>query len=141
MRSPEKIFDTREHCTDITIEEIINFLSKIMIDVKNNRFTISQQNEKNIKFLESSEYIINNDKIKNILLNLTYKNFCWYQKGENEGDLLFVFRYDGKFLKLMKGEPQEDILILYIKINKKEKGSLVISFHPSDNPDELITLF
>lgn len=141
MRFPEEISDTKEHCTDITIEEVSNYLSKIFPDIKNGKFTISQENVKNTNFLENTEYVINTDKIKKILLSLTYKNFCWYQKGEKEGDLLFIFRYDGKFLKLIKGGPQEDIIILYIKTNKKENRSLVLSFHPSDNPDELITLF
>ena len=49
--------------------------------------------------------------------------------------------YDGKFIKLIKGGPKEDTLIIYIKTNKKEKGTLVLSFHPSDKPDELIPLF
>ena len=57
------------------------------------------------------------------------------------GDLLFIFRYKGKFIKFEKGDPKEDILIIYIKTNKKEKGTLVLSFHPSDNPDELSPLF
>ena len=102
---------------------------------------IKVENDKNKKFLESTEYIIDQEKIKKILLYLTHKNFCWYQKGEKEGDLLFIFRYDGKFIKLVKGGPKEDTLIIYIKTNKKEKGTLVLSFHPSDKPDELIPLF
>ena len=141
MRSVEQITNTSEHCTDITIQEVEAYLARIKPDITNNKFTISQENDKNRKFLENTEYIINQDKIKTILLSLTYKNFCWYQKGEKEGDLLFIFRYDGKFIKLVKGGPKEDTLIIYIKTNKKEKETLVLSFHPSDKPDELIPLF
>ena len=141
MRSVEQITSTSEHCTDITIQEVESYLARIKPDIANNKFTISQENDKNKNFLESTEYIIDQNKIRTILLSLTYKNFCWYQKGEKEGDLLFIFRYDGKFIKLVKGGPKEDTLIIYIKTNKKEKGTLVLSFHPSDKPDELIPLF
>lgn len=141
MRSVEQITNTSEHCTDITIQEVESYLAQIRPDIANNKFTISQENVKNRQFLENTEYVINQEKIKTILLSLTYKNFCWYQKGENEGDLLFIFRYDGKFIKLVKGGPAEDTLVIYIKTNKKEKGTLVLSFHPSDKPDELIPLF
>lgn len=141
MRSVEQITSTSEHCTDITIQEVESYLARIKPDIANNKFTISQENDKNKKFLENTEYIIDQEKIKKILLSLTHKNFCWYQKGEKEGDLLFIFRYDGKFIKLVKGGPKEDTLIIYIKTNKKEKGTLVLSFHPSDKPDELIPLF
>ena len=141
MRSVEQITNTSEHCTDITIQEVESYLAKIKPDIANNKFIISQENDKNRKFLEDTEYVINQEKIKTILLSLTYKNFCWYQKGEKEGDLLFIFRYDGKFLKLVRGGPKEETLIIYIKTNKREKGTLVLSFHPSDKPDELIPLF
>ena len=141
MRSVEQITNTSEHCTDITIQEVESYLAKIKPDIANNKFIISQENDKNRKFLEDTEYVINQEKIKTILLSLTYKNFCWYQKGEKEGDLLFIFRYDGKFLKLVRGGTKEDTLIIYIKTNKREKGTLVLSFHPSDKPDELIPLF
>lgn len=141
MRSCDEISDSREHCTDITIAEIQAYLAKIQSDIQNDKFTVSRENEKTISFLESSEYISVTAKIKSILLSLTYKNFCWYQKGENAGDLLFIFRYDGKFTKLLKGGPKEDTLVIYIKTNKKEKRTLVLSFHPSDNPDTLTTLF
>ena len=141
MRSCEEILNPYEHCTDITIEEVQSYLAKIQPDIKDGKFTISRENEKTISFLENSEYISITEKIKSVLLSLTYKNFCWYQKGENAGDLLFIFRYDGKFLKLVKGGPKEDTLIIYIKTNKKEKSTLVLSFHPSDNPESLTPLF
>lgn len=141
MRSCEEISDPREHCTDITIAEVQSYLAKIQPDIQYDKFTVSRENEKTISFLESSEYISVTAKIKSILLSLTYKNFCWYQKGENAGDLLFIFRYDGKFTKLLKGGPKEDTLVIYIKTNKKEKRTLILSFHPSDNPDTLTTLF
>lgn len=141
MRTCEQILDTAEHCTDITVEEVQSYLSKIQPDISNDKFTISQENDKTRSFLEGTEYIITKNKIKSILLDLTYKNFCWYQKGENAGDLLFIFRYDGNFIKLIKGGPKEDTLIIYIKTNKKSKGTLVLSFHPSDKPDELTPLF
>ena len=119
MRSVEQITSTSEHCTDITIKEVESYLARIKPDIANNKFTISQENDKNKKFLESTEYIIDQEKIKKILISLTHKNFCWYQKGEKEGDLLFIFMYDGKFIKLVKGGPKEDTLIIYIKTNKK----------------------
>ena len=141
MRSCEEIFDSHEHCIDITIDEVKSYLAKIQPDIKNGKFTVSRENEKTISFLESSEYISVTAKIKSILLGLTYKNFCWYQKGVNAGDLLFIFRYDGNFMKLIKGGPKEDTLVIYIKTNKKEKSTLVLSFPPSDNPESLTTLF
>jgi len=141
MRKAEEIGNTAEHCTDITIQEVQSYLDRIRPEIVKGQFTISQENDKNKKFLEGSAYLIKNERIKSILLELTYKDFCWYQKGEKAGDLLYIFRYKGKFIKFEKGDLKEDILIIYIKTNKKEKGTLVLSFHPSDNPDELSPLF
>ena len=66
------------------------------------------------------------------------KSFLYYQnlltktsagiKKEKIGDLLFIFRYKGNFIKFENEEPKEDILIIYIKTNKKEKGTLVLFF-------------
>ena len=54
MRSSNEIFDSREHCIDITIDEVKSYLAKIQPDIKNDKFIVSRENEKTISFLESS---------------------------------------------------------------------------------------
>ena len=46
MRSIEMITSTSEHCTDISIQEVESYLAKIKPDITNNKFTISQENDK-----------------------------------------------------------------------------------------------
>lgn len=58
MRTSDQISNTAEHCKDISIEEIKSYLSKIQPDISNDKFTISQENDKTRSFLEGTEYII-----------------------------------------------------------------------------------
>ena len=57
MRSVEQITSTSEHCTDITIQEVESYLARIKPDIANNKFTISQENDKNKNFTYIIKYI------------------------------------------------------------------------------------
>lgn len=142
MRVSNQIKSTAEHCTDITEEEVCLYLNQIHFKLKCNEWSISLHHEKTNNFLYESNFNISTEDIKEILLALTSKDFCWYQKSEKyENQLVFVFRSDSELLLLTKGmTPQWLEVPLYIKTNLNEIV-LVISFHLSDNPDTLKRLF
>lgn len=142
MRDSNQIITTAEHCTDITEEEVCSYLNQIHSKIKCDDWSLSMNHEKTNNFLYESNFNISTEDIKEILLNLSSKDFCWYQKSEKyKNQLVFIFRSDSELLLLNKGmAPQWIEVPLYIKTNLNEIV-LVISFHRSDNPDTLKRLF
>lgn len=77
------------------------------------------------------EYLINEESVKSILLNLTVYDFC--EKVQNKHanfnhEWLYVF---GKEIDLIKRfEEKSEMVPLYIKFNKiEDKFLIVVSFH------------
>ena len=82
------------------------------------------------------EYLINEESVKSILLNLTVYDFC--EKVQNKyanfnHEWLYVF---GKEIDLIKRfEEKSEMVPLYIKFNKIEDNFLiVVSFHKQKYP-------
>ena len=77
-----------------TKEEISAILAKIKDCIKNDRFTISlnENRQENINFIR--EYNIRSDIQKNILLNIEVEDFCHSLKNKKRGyeyETLYVF--------------------------------------------------
>lgn len=82
------------------------------------------------------EYLINEESVKSILLNLTVYDFC--EKVQNKHanfnhEWLYVF---GKEIDLIKRfEEKSEMVPLYIKFNKiEDKFLIVVSFHKQKYP-------
>ena len=82
------------------------------------------------------EYLINEESVKSILLNLTVYDFC--EKVQNKHanfnhEWLYVF---GKEIDLIKRfEEKSEMVPLYIKFNKiEDKLLIVVSFHKQKYP-------
>lgn len=82
------------------------------------------------------DYVIDETKVKNILLKLTAKDFSEILQNEHKGyehELLYVFGKDVELLERLGGSSR--LVSLYIKFNKLDSCYvIVISFHEQKYP-------
>lgn len=125
-----------------TKEEVDVILQKIKNCVNNNRYIISQnQNRKeNIKLI--NEYRLDSKKQKEILLSIEVTDFCHSLNNINPGfehEILYVF-CPQKTLFNVFGE--EEFIDIYTKFNIIEyddnKRVIAVSFHKRNKPIEYL---
>ena len=129
--------NTDKH-TDLTPEEIKEYLSKLRKAIINDKYTIEQNKNRkeNIDFIE--DYKITTKKEKEILLDIQFDDFCYAASNTNEGyehEILYIFC---KCYELDFWGTLENVEI-YIKINMTQtwKGDdyvIVISLHKRNKP-------
>lgn len=117
--------------------EIADYLSsrakKLIVQ---NKFSIALNSNRMTNLSLFDEYLIDEERIKIILLDLTEDDFC--EKVQNkhvqfQHEWLYIF---GKEISLMKRyEEKSEVVPLYIKFNMIEnKFVIVISFHKQKYP-------
>ena len=120
----------------ITIEEIEKYLSEVKEAVKNNRYRIDRNKNRQANIDLFLDYVIDENGAKDILLNLTAMDFSEILHNEHKGfehELLYVFGKDVKLLE--RAGDEEKTVALYIKSNKLEnRYVVVISFHEQRFP-------
>lgn len=120
----------------ITIEEIEKYLSEVKKAVKNNRYRIDRNKNRQANIDLFLDYVIDENGAKDILLNLTAMDFSEILHNEHKGfehERLYVFGKDVKLLERTGDE--EKTVSLYIKFNKLEnRYVVVISFHEQRFP-------
>lgn len=106
---------------------------KLILDGK---FRIALNSNRLTNLSLFDEYLINEESVKSILLNLTVYDFC--EKVQNKHanfnhEWLYVF---GKEIDLIKRfEEKSEMVPLYIKFNKiEDKFLIVVSFHKQKYP-------
>lgn len=106
---------------------------KLILDGK---FRIALNSNRLTNLSLFDEYLINEESVKSILLNLTIYDFC--EKVQNKHanfnhEWLYVF---GKEIDLIKRfEEKSEMVPLYIKFNKiEDKFLIVVSFHKQKYP-------
>ena len=120
----------------VTLEEIEHYFSEIKMAVKKDKYRI-ERNEKRQKNNDLFiDYIIDESKAKEILLNLEAEDFSEKRNNEHKGyehEILYVF---GKNVKLLERFGfEEKTVSLYIKFNKLENCFvIVVSFHEQEYP-------
>ncbi len=117
-------------------EKIRQYLNEVKIAVKRGRYRI----EKNIKRQDNLQlfldYVIDENKVKEILLDLTVNDFSEVLKNQHPGyehERLYVF---GKEIPLLErfGSKRKTVA-LYIKLNKLDNCFvIIISFHEQKYP-------
>jgi hypothetical protein len=121
---------------DVTIEDIEKYLEEVKEAVNADRYRVemneNRQDNQDLFF----DYIVDEDKRKQILLSLTAIDFSEIRHNTHKGfehELLYVFGKDVKLLRrFSSGEEQ---VSLYIKFNKLESTYvIVISFHKQNYP-------
>lgn len=115
------------------INDYLNEAKKLILDGK---FRIALNSNRLTNLSLFDEYLINEESVKSILLNLTVYDFC--EKVQNKHanfnhEWLYVF---GKEIDLIKRfEEKSEMVPLYIKFNKiEDKFLIVVSFHKQKYP-------
>lgn len=116
--------------------EIADYLSRAKKLIVQNKFCIALNSNRMTNLSLFDEYLIDEERIKIILLDLTEDDFC--EKVQNkhvqfQHEWLYIF---GKAISLMKRyEEKSEVVLLYIKFNMIEnKFVIVISFHKQKYP-------
>lgn len=118
-------------------EAIKGYLEDLRKDVQKNNYSIAlnENRQENVNFIE--DYKIDTNKEKDILLSLTYKDFCYAvdnRKEEYSYEILYVFC---KQRELDYWGTLETVDI-YIKTNMTETSRssylFIVSFHKRNKP-------
>lgn len=116
---------------DKSIEEIDDYLKEVKKAVYAGRYRIAMNKNRPANLALYRDYVIDEKKSKEIILELTVYDFCEVLKNEHKGfedERLYVFGKDVKLLQRF-GDIEETVS-LYIKFNQLEnKFVIVISFH------------
>ena len=120
----------------VTIADIDEYLEEVKEAIRVGRYRIEMNTNRQDNQDLFIDYIINEEKRKQILLSLTAMDFSEIRHNTHRGfehELLYVF---GKDIKLLQrfGSSEEQVS-LYIKFNKLEsRYVIVISFHKQNYP-------
>lgn len=116
--------------------EINDYLGEAKKLILDGKFRIALNSNRLTNLSLFDEYLINEESVKSILLNLTAYDFC--EKVQNKHanfnhEWLYVF---GKEIDLIKRfEEKSEMVPLYIKFNKiEDKFLIVVSFHKQKYP-------
>lgn len=116
--------------------EINDYLGEAKKLILDGKFRIALNTNRLTNLSLFDEYLINEESVKSILLNLTVYDFC--EKVQNKHanfnhEWLYVF---GKEIDLIKRfEEKSEMVPLYIKFNKiEDKFLIVVSFHKQKYP-------
>ncbi len=125
-----------------TKEDIDMVLVTIKECVRNNKYTIAmnENRQENIEFI--NEYNLRSDIQKSILLNLNVNDFCYTLQNKRIGyeyEVLYVFV---PRVSLNNVDGIIEMVKIYIKVNIIEKHNgmqvVVISFHKCNKPIEYL---
>ena len=116
--------------------DIIQYLSEVKDAVRNNRFRIERNSKRQDNIDLFIDYVIDEEKSKEIILNLTEMDFSEIRPNDHLGyehELLYVFGKD-VILSERIGD-KEKTVSLYIKFNKLDNCFvIVVSFHEQKYP-------
>ena len=120
----------------VTIADIDEYLEEVKEAITVGRYRIEMNTNRQDNQDLFIDYIINEEKRKQILLSLTAMDFSEIRHNTHRGfehELLYVFGKDVKLLQRF-GSSEEQVS-LYIKFNKLEsRYVIVISFHKQNYP-------
>lgn len=118
---------------NISREGVEQYLSDVKEAIKKGKYRVSSRDKNDRLF---RDYIINEQKQKEILLSLTADDFSEVVNNEHPGreyELLYIFGKDVKLTPRFGGSERR--VSLYIKFNKLENlYVIVISFHEQEYP-------
>lgn len=121
---------------DVTIQHIEKYLSKVKMAIKEGKFRIDRNKNRQDNINLFWNYVIDETRAKEILLSLTAEDFSEILNNEHKGyehEKLYVFGKDVTLLERMG--TNEKKVSLYIKFNKLENCYvIVISFHEQKYP-------
>lgn len=121
---------------EVTFTDIEKYLEEVKTAINAGKYRIEMNDKRQDNQDLFLDYVIDEDKRKQILLSLTAADFSAILPNEHVGfehEILYVF---GKAVDLLhRFGTGEELVPLYIKFNKLEsKYVIVISFHKQRHP-------
>ena len=117
-------------------KDIEQYLSEVKVAVGNDRYRLDRNSKRQDNINLFLDYVIDETKVKNIILSLTVMDFSEILQNEHKGfeyERLYVFGKDVTLLERTGAEKKT--VSLYIKLNKLENCFvIVISFHEQKHP-------
>ncbi len=121
---------------DVTIADIEKYLEDVKEAISVGRYRVEMNENRQDNRDLVMDYIVDEEKRKQILLSLTAMDFSEIRHNTHIGyehELLYVFGKDVKLLR--RFDSGEEQVSLYIKFNKLEsRYVIVISFHKQKYP-------
>lgn len=121
---------------NLSIADIEEYLSIVRQAVREDRYEIerNENREENLKL--SWQYMLPEEEIKKIIYSLTPLDFSEAVKNRKKrfaNEILYVFRKNVNLIERDSGQEKE--IELYIKFNKEiDNYVIVISFHEAKHP-------
>lgn len=116
--------------------EIEQYLSEVKRSVRSGRYRLDQNTKRQDNVNLFLDYILDEAKVKKIILSLTAMDFSEILQNEHKGfehETLYVFGKDVVLLE--RTGTNEKVVSLYIKFNKlKNLFVIIISFHEQKYP-------
>ena len=120
----------------VTLDDIASYLSEVKEAVADGRYRIENNARRKDNIDLFMNYVIDEEKAREIILKLEVNDFSAMLYNEHEGfehERLYVFGKDVKLLERVGNA--EKTVSLYIKFNKlEERFVIVISFHEQKYP-------
>lgn len=120
----------------INKKDIEQYLSEVKDAVRNDRYRLDRNSKRKDNINLFLDYVIDEAKVKDIILSLTIMDFSEILQNEHRGfehERLYVFGKDVVLLE--RNGTEEKTVSLYIKFNKLENCYvIVISFHEQKYP-------
>lgn len=121
---------------EVTIEDIERYLGEVKTAVNVGKYSVEMNENRQDNQDLFMDYVITEEKKKEILLSLEASDFSEILPNEHKGfehEQLYVFGKDVKLLH--RFDSGEELVSLYIKFNKLESQFvIVISFHKQRYP-------
>ncbi|MBB2184647.1 hypothetical protein H0486_17410 [Lachnospiraceae bacterium MD1] len=121
---------------EITIADIEKYLEEVKTSINADKYRVEMNDRRQANQDLFMDYLIDEDKRKQILLSLAALDFSEILPNEHVGyehEMLYVFGKDENLLH--RFGTGEELISLYIKINKLESNYvIVISFHKQMYP-------
>lgn len=120
----------------VTKEDIERYLEEVKVLIHAGRYRVAMNDNRQDNQDLFMDYVLDEEKRKQILLSLTAADFSGVLPNEHKGfeqEQLYVFGKDVNLLP--RFGTGEEVVSLYIKFNKLESQYvIVISFHKQQHP-------
>lgn len=130
------INEWKRYKLEVTSDKIEAYLLEVKDAIFKGNYSIARNNNRQDNNDLFNDYVIDEEKAKEILLTIEVEDFSEVRYNEHKGyehELLYIF---GKEVKLLERWGSEETIVpLYIKFNKLENQFvIVISFHKQRHP-------
>lgn len=129
---------SNQYNQNYTEDEIATILERIKDCIRNDHYSIAQNENRSENTTFINEYNLRVDRQKEILMRIEVRDFCYSSPNNHPGyeyEILYIF---APRVVLINAEGEQETVDVYIKFNMIEDGdkdyTVVISFHKLNWP-------